>query len=154
MTKNIEQSVTQDPDELDPRDFISEGDDYAAHVRFHKYDEETIAASDVLCYQIELARERLLLLEIKIARVSHTIKILKGDLKTIKQMEMGIIIPIAFGIDPTSILQSQLAEQESILQGYIKRANVARSDLNRCYNDIMCFWDVAYDTLLNSPTPL
>lgn len=138
----------KDEVELDPRDFISEGDEYAAHVRFHKYDEATIAASDVFCYRIELARERLLLLEIKISRVLRKMRGHRADLRMVRQMEEGLVAPVAFGINPATILEGQLAEQEDILHDYIRRADNARRDLDRCYSDIMRFWDVAYAAML------
>jgi hypothetical protein len=133
---------------LNPQDFISEGDEYAAYLRFYKYDEATVAASDPLYYNIEIARERLLIQEIKISRVLRKMRQIRADLRMIQRMELSIIAPTTFGVDPKTILEDQLAEKDAELQGYISRADDARRELDMCYTRVMRFWDVAYRDLL------
>lgn len=148
-----EQAPTEQTDidyTLNPQDFISEGDDYTAYLRFYKYDDQTIAASDVLCYDIEIARERLLILEIKISHILRKMRRIRADLRMIQRMELSIVAPTTFGINPKIILEEQLAEKDVELHYYIARADDARRELDVCYTRIMRYWDVAYNNLMRT----
>jgi hypothetical protein len=148
------------PPTLVLEDFMSKGE-YDMFMRFHKYPLNVILKSDFLYYQVELARENLLRKQLRVQKTKDKIKQLMDLLNpTLNDNDAdddnnGKDGNTSFGIGIVITMDhvtEKIDELKYLQFMHVQNVIHCQKTLDRCYYDLMQFWDKAFDELLASET--